>query len=44
MAQHFLEGRLSAFVEDAEQALATSSPSEAQVPLLINVAAAQYGE
>eukprot|EP01039_Chlorochromonas_danica_P001155 gene1155-1261_t len=43
MAQHFLQGRLSAFVEDAEHTLSLSSPVETKnIPLQINLAAALY--
>lgn len=44
MAQHFLEGRLSAFVEHTERAIQECKSDILKLPLYINLAAAQYGE
>lgn len=44
MAQHFLEGRLSAFVEHTEKAIADCQSDAQKLPLYINLAAAQYGK
>ena len=43
MAEHFLEGRLAAFVEHTEKTLTDIPKDEDKLPLLINLAAAHYG-
>jgi hypothetical protein len=43
MAQHFLEGKYSAFVEYAEKVLQESS-GDSNSALLINLGYAQYGK